>query len=229
MKKNRFLLILVFSLWQIASRAEESFDTKRSQLVQDARNALEEIRITGAINALPIFEQKLHGIYELGMCTKKTANGLIRSSRTNWVEIVAPIALLKLEALPIIDALRDKTYDVKKPPEIYINSGFIRSDLPPEILNMHKQKDLENRQRREKYNRERALQEAFDDCFQTVRDHVAGAWRISMQQNDPVQFDDWTNRVAVIIKNVDLREQILAPLRKEMEEKTPYKNGSHIH
>jgi len=193
------------------SLANEGELEERRTLVQEARTALEEARLRRDSTMLDMFQHKLSRIdrscqQENNEKTENTSNAVIF---TDAVE-------LRLEALPIIDALRDKTFDLNNPPESYMTSWFIPTNLPVAVVNRHRRDMEANAQRHEKLIHEKEMH----DLYETYKGRVSGAmyqvWQITRKNNNNSMnyFVIITNRVNDVITNAAIREQLFAPIKK---------------
>lgn len=193
------------------SLANEGELEERRTLVQEARTTLEEARSRRDSTMLDMFQHKLSRIDR--SCQQE--NNEKKENAFNVV-IFTDAVELRLEALPIIDALRDKTFDLNNPPESYMTSWFIPTNLPVAVVNRHR-RDMEvNAQRHEKLIHEKEM----NDLYEAYKGRVSGAiyqiWQRNHKTNNESlnDFVRLTNRVNEVITNAAIREQLFAPIKK---------------
>lgn len=212
----QFYLFLTGTLMILPLLADKVENNERQLLVKEAHTILEDIRLSRDPRRLDSFQDKLIRIDMSSRREKKEKMLNIPS-----IGFFTDATELRLAALPIIDSLRDKNFNVKHPPESYMTSWFIPDNLPTTIANQHLRDMEENAQRHEKLVREKKLYDLYESYKGRVSGAIYQAFKASNKTNSD-SVDDFvrlTNHVNSVITNTMVREELYSPIKNENNKK----------
>jgi len=206
--------------------SDEHGDDKLSLLVRDARSAIDNLHEKRDLHAAETVQRHLNQLEEFGSRRRMTGKDPAQGLPDCKEKIAAIITELKIEALPVLDALRDKTYDLSKPPESFMASWFIPTNLPPDIIEKHQQELDENRRKHEKLVREKILH----DLCETYKGNVSGwlywTWRKSSKScHASNEVERLTALIDTKISDIEMKRQIFEPMEKAKREHREKRRG----
>jgi len=196
--------------------SDEHGDDKLSLLVRDARSAIDNLHEKRDFHAVKTVQRHINQLEKFGP-RRRIAGNDPAQDLPDYRERVAVITTeLKIEALPVLDALRDKTYDLSQPPESFMASWFIPTNLPPDIIEKHQRELEENRHRHEKLVREKTLH----DLCETYKGNVSGwlywTWKKSSKScHASNEVERMTAFIDTKISDIEMKRQIFEPMEKE--------------